>query len=234
MKLIKKFFATIWSLIVAMFSKADTAIKKEYGLDLYKASFEEMRLKHKELNEDLIDIQTEEDFTKSELENLKKNKEDLKKKIIEAKKAKDNVLFTKLAIEFKSIEKKIESSESFIKTIMASREKITNYISNLEIAIKEKEVKLNELTFKNKTSKSMESIQGIIENIGENVNFSDFKEIEDNINKDFIKQNIKSEILDGGEFSKPMSFVEVEDMDAFLLENGITESKETKSVKSKK
>lgn len=186
------------------------------------------------MNEDLIDIQTEEDFTKSELENLKKNKEELKKKIIEAKKDKDNVLFTKLAIEFKSIEKKIESSELFIKTIMASREKITNYISNLEIAIKEKEVKLNELTFKNKTSKSMESIQGIIENIGENVNFSDFKEIEDNINKDFIKQNIKSEILDGGEFSKPMSFVEVEDMDAFLLENGITESKGTKSVKSKK
>ena len=223
-----KFFSTLFSLFSSLLNKGERGIKKQFGIDLYKASFEDMKLKHRELNEDLLDMQTEFDFNTNQKKELQDSLLKLEKELKAAKKEKNSILFSKLAIEYQSYKKKIESLESLLSTIAQSKNKIENYLKNLEIAIKEREVKLNELEFKNKATKSMESIQDIVGSIGEKINFSEFKEIEDNINKGFIKENIRSDLMSSGEFDKPQSYIEIEDMDKFFKENGIKEEKNSK------
>ena len=234
MKILFNFIKTLFKAILSFVSKGEGAVKKEFGIDIYKASVQELKNKHKEINEDLIDIETEEAFSVKQLETLRDSLPNLKKEIQKARKEKDKVKFSKLALELSSLTKKIKAVEDMLVTIRQSKEKVQNYAKSIEIAMKEKEIKLDELEFKDNATKSMQSIQTVISNIGYVDGISEMKDIEDSINKEFIRANIKTDVLDRNATSLDSiaSFDTEEEMDAFLKEIGVEETKST-SKKSK-
>ena len=97
MKILINFIKTLFKAILSFVSKGEGAVKKEFGIDIYKASVQELKNKHKEINEDLIDIETEEAFSVQQLETLRDSLPNLKKEIQKARKEKDKVKFSKLA-----------------------------------------------------------------------------------------------------------------------------------------
>lgn len=235
MRIIVSFIKTFFKVIMSFVSKGETKVKKEFGIDIYKATVAELKHKHKEINEDLIDIETEEAYSLQQLDELKATLPSLQRDIQNARKEKDKVKFSKLALELSSLNKKIKAVEEMLSTIRQSKEKVCNYAKSIEIAMKEKEIKLDELQFKDNATKSMQSIQSVISNIGYVEGISEMKEIEDSINKEFIRANIKTEVLDRNTTSLEAlsSFDTEEEMDNFLKENGIGQEEKKSAKKSK-
>ena len=121
MKILINFIKTLFKAILSFVSKGEGAVKKEFGIDIYKASVQELKNKHKEINEDLIDIETEEAFSVQQLETLRDSLPNLKKEIQKARKEKDKVKFSKLAsLQFIFVEFKRTTLSRFLPISVSS------------------------------------------------------------------------------------------------------------------